>query len=131
MTAWQADSMGQRDVSITIYTPESAPLPRKLPYITDSTGGKVRYVGAALRTVRGGKKFDVIVCGHLQLLPLALALRAWTRGPLVLLLYGIEAWSPRGAITRLLLRGVSRFVSISRIGPFGRISCRVKASRPE
>ena len=26
MTAWEADSMGQRDVSVTIYTPESAPL---------------------------------------------------------------------------------------------------------
>ena len=26
MTAWQADGMGQRDVRVTIYTPESAPL---------------------------------------------------------------------------------------------------------
>lgn len=88
------------------------PLPAGLRYLLEGTGGKVAYVATVLREMRR-TRYDVVHCGHLNLLPLA-AWVAWRqRARLVLALYGIEAWRPASSLRRRLLRRVDVAVSIS------------------
>lgn len=89
-------------------------LPPKLTYHVEGLGGKVRYVWTVLKVLRG--RFDVVICGHINLLPLAWLARIKTRAQLVLLAYGIDVWQPHKLmLTRALLRGVDEVWSISEI----------------
>jgi phosphatidyl-myo-inositol dimannoside synthase len=87
-------------------------LPPRLEYVTRGLGGRARYLAAvAWEAMRG--RFDLILCGHVNLLPAAFLARALTRAPVMALLYGIEVWEPtRSRLTNFLLRWVRTFVSI-------------------
>jgi Glycosyltransferase len=88
-------------------TPE--PIPEKVTFVKQAAGGRLAYLNA-LRGLRG--RFDVVVCAHVNLLPLA---RMITRHPL-LMLYGIEAWKPlRDVLSNRVVRNVRAVVSISEI----------------
>ena len=93
-------------------------LPEKLEFRHDGLGGRLRYVGAALRLIREHPA-DLVLCCHLRLLPVAWLAACWRRAPLVLVVFGIDAWErPRGlllSLLPLLLRRVDRVLSISRI----------------
>ena len=66
-------------------------------FAQQSAGGKVRYVIESLKAVVR-ERFDVVICSHINLLPIAAAAAAAQRVPLLLVVYGIEAWkAPRGA----------------------------------
>jgi glycosyltransferase involved in cell wall biosynthesis len=86
---------------------EREPLPEKVTFVADAARGRLAF----LRALRhAGSAFDLVVCAHVNLLPVA---RLVTKHPL-LMLYGIEAWKPlRDAISNRLLRGVRGVISIS------------------
>lgn len=87
-------------------------LPSKLDYVASGLGGKLPYAGAVLREAARAR-FDLILCGHLNLLPAAFAARVLARAPVVAFLYGIEAWQPlRSRLARRLLRRVHALVTI-------------------
>jgi glycosyltransferase involved in cell wall biosynthesis len=87
-------------------------LPKRLSYLSDSAGGKARYV-ARLARVATREKFAGIVCGHLNLLPLAALVARYQRAPLLQIVHGVEAW-PRGSgIRRIAVRRVDFVVSVS------------------
>ncbi len=65
-------------------------------------------VVAALRVRRAP---DVVLVWHMSLLKLVPFLRLPRRTRVVLFLHGIEAWSPRGYLSRLMLRRVDLFLS--------------------
>jgi hypothetical protein len=46
-------------------------MPEKLTYIDSAAGGKLRYLATAFRVLRGDRSHDLVVCGHINLLPLA------------------------------------------------------------
>ncbi len=46
-------------------------LPTKLSYVAAGLNGKLKYIAAVLKVVCNNPKFDLIVCGHINLLPLA------------------------------------------------------------
>jgi phosphatidyl-myo-inositol dimannoside synthase len=85
-------------------------LPAKVTFDLDAANGPAQYLRAIMRA-RSAKP-DLVVCGHINLLPVACSL---TRNPL-LIVYGIEAWkrTPRSLSQRLLPR-VSAVLSISEI----------------
>jgi phosphatidyl-myo-inositol dimannoside synthase len=92
------------------------PLPRRLTYITAGVTGKLAYVKAVIRLLRQDAGFDLVVCGHLKLLPLAFLAKLVTRAPLLLMIYGIDAWDPlTGKMTTYLLSKVDYVISISEI----------------
>jgi asparagine synthase (glutamine-hydrolysing) len=92
------------------------PLPAKLTWVTSGLGGKLRYLAAVAWTVAKQPRFDLVLCGHLNLLPLAGALAPWVRAPRACFIYGIDAWSPTASgLVNALTRGFGPTVSISEV----------------
>ena len=85
------------------------PLPEKVTFLNAAAQGKFAYF-QAIRSLR--KQADLVVCAHVNLLPVA---RLLGSAPL-LMLYGIEAWKPlREPLSNRLAHGVRAIVSISNI----------------
>ena len=94
-----------------IVTPELEPIPPKVRFLSEAAKGRVAYM-RALRRITRGATFDLVVCAHVNLLPIA---RLVTRHP-ILFIYGIEAWKPlREPLSNWILKGVRAVVSISEI----------------
>lgn len=92
------------------------PLPPKLTYLTGGLSGRVAYVGAIIRLLRKDSSFDLVCCGHIRLLPMALLAKLVTGAPLLLIIYGVDAWEPiKNRITRYFLPKIDFVVSISEI----------------
>jgi phosphatidylinositol alpha-1,6-mannosyltransferase len=112
-----ADPAVDSVVALPRLLPDPAgPLPPKLQFVTAAAGGWARYAGAlASRLLRRGG-FDVVVCGHLNLLPLAALAALRYRARLLLVVYGVEAWErPPRRIGGWLLGCVDRVCSISAV----------------
>lgn len=91
-------------------------MPANLFYRTESAGGKLRYLIMCLWLTLFGKRADLIVCGHLHLLPFAWLLRLRHHCPVVLLTYGVEAWTPTPHyIVNHLCRKLDFFMSIRKL----------------
>ncbi len=92
---------------------EAPPALAKLRFEPVPTGGKLGYFAAALRRRLTKRPADLIIAGHLNLLPAALAARP-RRRPLWLIAHGIDAWEPsRPAVDPLLVKGVDRVIAVS------------------
>ena len=90
---------------------EQEPLPDKVRFLSEAARGRLAYMRALRRATRGAT-FDLVVCAHVNLLPIA---RLVARDPL-LFVYGIEAWKPlRDPLSNRILSGVRTVVSISEI----------------
>ena len=86
---------------------EPGTLPDKVTFARGATGGRASYLRAVLSA-----RADLVICGHLNLLPVACMV---TRNPL-LMVYGIEAWKPApNRVSRRLLHRAGAVVSISDI----------------
>jgi len=70
------------------------PLPDKLTWNLDGLGGKPHYFRALLALLAHDRKFDLVVCGHINLLPAAWLAKKVTGAQLLLEIYGIDAWRP-------------------------------------
>jgi glycosyltransferase involved in cell wall biosynthesis len=88
-------------------------IPAKIRFVASSAGSKARYIASAL--ARRKERFGLVVCGHVNLLPLAVALNMAWHAPLVLMVYGIDVWSPPPRWTRRMLRRVDAVWSISEV----------------
>jgi glycosyltransferase involved in cell wall biosynthesis len=89
-------------------------LPPKLTYHIEGVGSKIRYGKTVLKVLRG--RFDLVICGHINLLSLAWLASIKSRTSLVLLVYGIDVWQPHeSTAVRLLLKQTDAIWSISEI----------------
>lgn len=98
--------------------PVTRPMPDRLSYHPESAGGKADYARAVVQKLRTGGDFDGVVCGHLNLLPLAALAAAWKRAPLLLVIHGIDAWQPpqgglMAMLTRKAVARIDAFVAVS------------------
>lgn len=89
-------------------------LPPKLDYDTRGVGGKLRYALAVLKSAIGNRQSAIILCGHINLLPLAFLAKLFLRAPVVLVIHGIDAWQPtRSGLVNKLVRRVDAVISVS------------------
>jgi len=89
-------------------------LPSRLDYVTGGVRNKPAYLWAVLQAARRQDRFDLIICSHLNLLPIAWLLGAWMKAPVLLVIYGVDAWKPSpSALTNTIVRRVHAVVSIS------------------
>jgi asparagine synthase (glutamine-hydrolysing) len=90
------------------------PLPAKLTYLTDGAKGKLSFLIAVMCAVVRRRKYHLIICGHINLLPVAYLCSRLCRAPLVLLIYGIDAWHPtRSRLVNFLATKADLYVSPS------------------
>jgi phosphatidylinositol alpha-1,6-mannosyltransferase len=91
-------------------------LPSRLTYVTDGIYSKFRYFLTVLRRLISPVRYDLICCGHLNLLPLAYLAKWKTGAPLILVIYGADAWHPPGStLKENLLSKVDAIISISKL----------------
>lgn len=89
-------------------------LPTKVEYHTGGTRNWLAYVLEAFRYAMQGR-FDAIICCHINLVPIAWILGKVLRVPIILQIYGLEAWQPTSwSLTNYLVKKVDVIVSISR-----------------
>jgi len=84
------------------------PLPPKTRFVEAAARNEAAYVAQLLSALRRGK-FDLVICGHVNLLPIA---RLATKRPL-LITHGIEAWKPLRRLSNALIRNCRGVVSVS------------------
>ncbi|HEX8170306.1 MAG TPA: glycosyltransferase family 4 protein [Thermoanaerobaculia bacterium] len=83
-------------------------VPQHVTFLAEAAGGNLPYARAVAGLRR--QRFDLVICGHINLLPAACAL---ARAPL-LVAHGIEAWQPpRGALARRLVQRCRGVVAVS------------------
>ena len=110
-----------QDIAQVVAIPRVIPLPvetlpAKLSYRTDAAGSKLRYLTVGVEEVLCGGKFDLIICGLINLVPVSYLASRLHRAPDVCILHGIDAWSPpRSLVSRALLRTVKHFIAVSAV----------------
>ena len=88
-------------------------LPPKLNYDLSGLGGKNKFILAVLKIILT-RRFDLIYCGHVNLLQMAWLAALLNRVPLILAVYGIEIWQPHPSwLVRALLNRVDVVLAIS------------------
>lgn len=95
----------------------TAPVPPALDWRVKAAGGKFAYLGELLKLIllrRGSAKPDLIICGHLNLLPLAVLAKRLLGCPLWQVIHGIEAWETADRKpTPAALKRIDRLISVS------------------
>ncbi len=90
------------------------PLPAKLDYRAAAAGGKAAYLAAMAQAIARPGWYDLVICGHVRLLPLMLAIELKPAAPMGLILHGVDAWDPIGGwATRRALARLDWFLSVS------------------
>lgn len=99
-----------------IAVPPIGDLPARLVFNLDGLGGIARFTRAALTRGLTGPKPDIVICGHINLLPLCVMIATLRRAKLVMLIFGIEVWQPtaRKLVDSLVSR-IDTVISISRV----------------
>jgi glycosyltransferase involved in cell wall biosynthesis len=102
-------SMHDTEVSI-----RRNPLPESV-HAVGYGGSRYRFAVATLRAV-WQRRYDWIIVGHINLLPLSIALlatRPWMRAQTLLIAHGIEVWYRIGWSRRLALSKLSKILCVS------------------
>lgn len=94
-----------------IVTEAPAGIPPKVNFVVGAAGSKRRYLQALAAQVT--QPCQLVICGHINLLPLAAAISLLKRVPLVLQVHGIDVWQAPKALRRLCMRQVSAVWSVS------------------
>ncbi|MCM8775349.1 MAG: asparagine synthase (glutamine-hydrolyzing) [Candidatus Omnitrophica bacterium] len=92
-------------------------LPDKLTYITAGRNSKFKYMLEIVKKLSHVRNYDLILCGHINLLPIAyLGKLLNPRAPLVLIIYGIDAWQPHKSwLTNYLTQKIDAFIAVSNV----------------
>ncbi len=105
-------------VNEIVVIPRTMPLepegiPSKVRFLKKAANSKFGFIKAALFAATS--KYDLVICGHINLLPLAAVLNKKMRAPLVLMTYGIDVWQSPYHMAKYWLGKVSAIWSISEI----------------
>lgn len=86
-------------------------VPAKVNFVASAAGSKRHYLQALAAQVT--QPCQLVICGHINLLPMAAAVSLVKRVPLVLQVHGIDVWQAPKALHRLCVRQVSAVWSVS------------------
>ena len=92
---------------------EFEPMHPRITHLADVTRSKRDYVSAIVRLAMRRPRFNWIVCGHVNLLPLACTASMESGAPVILLTHGIEVWQRNGWLRPQLLTFVRALTSVS------------------
>jgi phosphatidyl-myo-inositol dimannoside synthase len=90
-------------------------LPPRVELIEKGANSRGRYIRELARVLIKREQYDVVLCGHINLLPFAVIASRLLGARHVLLIYGIDAWIPTGRrLSDLLVARTDLVISISR-----------------
>lgn len=90
--------------------------PESLEFVFPNAGLLGSFVAKLLDAARRARPIDLIICGHIHFVPFAWLLSKWLRAPILLEVYGIEAWRPTSRrVTNYLVRGIHSATTISQV----------------
>lgn len=93
---------------------QSGALLPKVSYDLRAAGGRTMFVWRALAALLRGPRFDLIFCGHINLMPVAALLKRLAGGRLVLAVHGTDVWQPTASwLARRSLAGADMILSVS------------------
>jgi phosphatidyl-myo-inositol dimannoside synthase len=89
-------------------------LPPRIELLEKAANSRVRYVSELVRVLSKRRRYDVVLCGHIYLLPLAVMASFILGTKHVLLIYGVDAWTPTGRrLSNRLVAHTDLVISIS------------------
>jgi phosphatidyl-myo-inositol dimannoside synthase len=95
--------------------PIHEPIPESVVYDRRAARGKLAFARRSLALALRRGRIDLVICGHLHLLPFAWLVARLQRARLALVVHGIEAWTPsRHVSANRLARRVDAVVAASR-----------------
>jgi glycosyltransferase involved in cell wall biosynthesis len=84
-------------------------------YDRKAAAGKMAFMGRMFAHLFGASSVNLVICGHINLLPAAWLASRLRGARLVLIIHGIESWErPSSLLSRRLAGGVDAFISVSR-----------------
>ena len=87
-------------------------LPDKIELVARGTRGISAYAAEASKQMR--RRYDIVLCTHMYLLPFAKLANVFHRAPILCVLYGIEAWVPsKRMMVDQIVRSCDTLISIS------------------
>jgi phosphatidyl-myo-inositol dimannoside synthase len=90
--------------------------PAKVTYDLSSANSTGRFLARAAMQALPGRGYDLVYCAHINLMPVAAVLARMRSVPLVLAIYGIDAWQrPASAVLRWCVGMASMVISISQV----------------
>ncbi|MEP7305902.1 MAG: asparagine synthase (glutamine-hydrolyzing) [Acidobacteriota bacterium] len=91
------------------------PIPPRIKFVASAAGSKMRFVWTALSEVLLGS-VDILIVGHINLAPLGAFLGFLRKMPSILVIHGIDAWSPhRNILTKPALSRFTVIASVSQL----------------
>ena len=94
---------------------EPGPLPERVKLDAGAARGTLAFLAHVLRAVVRGR-YDILVVGHINLAPIALLSSFFRKAPAILIVHGIDAWTPhRSALVRASLRRFRLVVGVSKL----------------
>jgi phosphatidylinositol alpha-1,6-mannosyltransferase len=90
------------------------PVPESVVYDRAAARGKFAFIRRVLAHAWRRGPAELVICGHINLLPAAWLLARLRRARLALILHGVEAWTRKNAPTGLLMFSVDAFIAVSR-----------------
>jgi phosphatidyl-myo-inositol dimannoside synthase len=90
-------------------------IPEGIVYNRKAARGRIAFAGELLRQTLRGERADLVMCGHLNLLPLAWLAAKHQQARLALVIHGFEAFGPsRHKLSNLLVNRIDAFIAVSR-----------------
>jgi glycosyltransferase involved in cell wall biosynthesis len=98
-----------------IPAPVEEVIPERVVYDRSAAGSRLAFVRRLAVHIRRCSRADLVICGHLYLLPIAWILARSRGARLALIIHGLEAWAPsRHPWTNRLAGTVDTFIAVSR-----------------
>ena len=106
-------------IGVTVVTrqcgTQTEDLPPKLAFLRSRSNSKISLVTTLLKVLFSDDKFDLVICGHINLLPLAWLAARKKGARLALIMHGTEVWDPpRRRLGARFLRAVNHFHAVSK-----------------
>jgi len=98
------------------------PLPDKLDFVVSAASGPLPYIRSLFGKIYQHGQFDFILCGHINLMPIAWLFGKLLRLPVILEIYGIDAWQPTESWLTNKLAGTADVVISNNKSRYAQIS---------
>ncbi|MGR3278808.1 glycosyltransferase family 4 protein [Acaryochloris marina NIES-2412] len=93
---------------------EKKEIPDKVNYSVGGANSKIKYILNALFIIFSKSSCKLVVCGHINLLPIAYFASIVNRSPLLLIIHGIEVWNPSSKkFSNFIIQYLDGVISVS------------------